>query len=172
MVSPAAYGSGWPVQGVKANWQVPFRIEARILEPSSPSLWAGFWMMSTDRPTTQPIHELDIAEERVTLKTQAGCHQHTWVSGADIKPWDGAASISDMTQNWHVYSADVTDTGVTYSVDGIPCGSTAPAVDGSMFLIFTNWIAKPGTWGAAGGTIDPADPGPWDMKVDYVQVIQ
>lgn len=169
-VNTFAYGTGWPPSSVKAAWPVPYRIEARIRYPNTPGAWSGPWNMNVDRPTSQNISELDWGEERMSFPTTFDCHQHTWLSGKDVAPWDcGGRTVTHMGQNFHTIAAEVRSTGVTYSVDGVAV-RTAPGVSGTHGLIINSAIGAPGTWGAGGGAPAASDPGPWDLLVDYVRV--
>ena len=165
-----AYGTGWPPAQVKAAWAVPYHIEVRALMPNSPGLWSVAWPMNVDRTTSDPIWELDMAEERMGMPTTAGCHQHKWVRGADKQTWDGQLTVPDMSRNWHVYSADVTADRVEYRVDGALCGTGPSGVTGRFGLLLSNVVAAPGSWASGGGQPAAGDGGPWDMKVDYVRV--
>ncbi len=168
-LSSFTYGSGWPASGVKASLPVPYKIEMRAIMPNTVGAWPSIWTINVDRPTTQNIYELDVAEERMTTPTSAGCHQHTWLGGADKGAWDGGVNVSDMGLNWHVYSANVYTDRVEYKVDTQACG-TAYGVSGKQGIILNNLIAKPGSWGSAGGQPSTGDPGPWDFKIDYIRV--
>lgn len=167
-LSSFTYGSGWPASGVKASLQVPYKIEMRAIMPHTPGAWPSIWTINVDRPNTQNIYELDVAEERMTTPSSAGCHQHTWLSGADKAAWDGSINVSDMGLNWHTYSANVYTDRVEYKVDGLSCG-TAYGVSGKHGIILNNLIAQPGSWGSGGGQPSSSDPGPWDFKIDYVR---
>jgi hypothetical protein len=159
--------TGWPPSGIKASFPVPFRVEASMLMPPTPGAWAALWPMSVDRSTN--IYELDIAEERLTLPTSAGSHQHTWAAGKDTNPADASLAVSDMTKNWHTYRGDVYADRVETFVDGVQVG-TFYGVSGVFGLLLNNGIGPVGSWGAAGGQPAASDPGPWDMLIDYVRV--
>jgi hypothetical protein len=163
------YGSGWPPKNIKSSWAPPYHIEMRALMPNSPGLWTAAWDMNIDRTVAQGRWEIDWAEQRMTLPTTAGCHQHYWVYSTDKNTWDGRLNVSNMAFNWHVYSADVLRDRVEYRVDGKLCG-TGPGVSGRFGLLLDHIVGKPGTWGAAGAQPAANDPGPWDMKIDYVKV--
>jgi hypothetical protein len=164
-----AYGSGWPPRKVTASWSVPYRIEMRALMPAGAGLWAAAWDMSVDRTQRQGPWELDWAEARLGDPTRAGCYQHRWVNGVDVAPWAGGLTVTDMTRNWHVYSADVSADRVEYRVDGVLCG-VAPGVRGRFGLLLDLVVGAPGSWGSGGGQPSPDDPGPWDLKIDHVRV--
>ncbi|HET6916167.1 MAG TPA: family 16 glycosylhydrolase [Acidimicrobiales bacterium] len=163
--------SGWPPSGVKETFSLPFKVEASMLMPSTPGAWAALWAMNTDRPTSQDIYELDMAEERLTQPTVAGTHQHTWLNGVDQAPADATKSgVSDMTKNWHTYSCEVYSNVVQSYIDGAPIGTGFYGVSGSFGLLLNNGIGNSGSWGADGGQPASTDPGPWDLLVDYVHV--
>jgi hypothetical protein len=157
--------------GIKASLPVPFHIEMRTLMPNTAAAHSSLWMMNVDRTTSQNNYELDTAEERTTLATTFGSHQHTWLNGSDQHPVDGQLTITSMRTNWHVYSADVYSDHVTTYCDGVRA-ATFYGVSGHFGIILSNGIAPAGTWGAAGGQPSSSDPGPWDMQVDYVHVSQ
>lgn len=166
------YGSGWPPTRVKASVSLPFHIEMSALMPDSPGTWAALWLMSVDRPASRNYYELDVADERMSFPRSAGCHTHIWPSNS--RAWDGATSVSNMGTHWHVYSADVSPHHVSYFVDGMRCGpgSSWTVPSGRYGLLIDNIIptGRTHTWGAGGGWPAAADPGPWDMKVDYIKV--
>lgn len=168
-VSTFNYGYGWPPTSVKASFPVPFHIEMSALMPETPGGWPAFWPMNVDKTSAQGINELDVAEERMTNPTVAGCHQHYWVNGTDQKSWDGSLTVADMGQNSHVYSADVYSDHVDYQVDGQKCG-TASGAGGKFGIVLDNAIGSPGSWGSGGGQPASSDPGPWDFLVDYIRV--
>jgi hypothetical protein len=163
------YGWGWPPKDVRASWAPPYHVEMRALMPNSPALWPVAWDMNVDRTQAQGISELDWAEQRMTHPEQATCHSHHWVDGKDTDVRDGALEVSHMGRNWHTYSADVFADRVEYRVDGRLCG-TGPGVSGRFGLLLSSIVGAPDTWGADGASPDPADPGPWDFKVDHVRV--
>jgi len=150
----------------KAEWQLPYRITFRALMPSTPGAWPALWARSDDGS-----QELDIAEQRMTFPTVAGCHQHQWSGGVDTHRFDGGATVSNMATNWHTYSADVTATSVVYTVDGQVCGVGYGEPAGSWHnVIIDNLLGAPGSWGAGGGAPAATDRGPWNLLVDYVRV--
>ena len=161
--------TGWPTSGIKHSFALPFRAEMSALMPGAPGAHTGLWAMNVDRPTSQDIYELDIAEERMTIPTVAGSHQHTWLSGVDKHPVDASMAVTDMARNWHIYASEVYADHVTNYVDGKAVGSFY-GVSGKFGLLLNNEIDPAGTWGAHGGQPAAGDPGPWDMLVDYVRV--
>jgi hypothetical protein len=165
------YGSGWPPTIVRRDWRVPLTIEMRAQMPDAPGLWAGLWPISTDRNnTTEGVYEIDAAEERTTLASEAGCHEHLFRGGHDVRPWDGAVRPVTLS-DWHVYRVDIHHSRVDYWVDGRRCGNgPAPGVTGRFGILLDNKVAPPGSWAAAGGAIPPDDPGPWDFVIDYLRV--
>ena len=170
------YGTGWPPSKIKRAWNVPYRIEMRALMPNTPGAWPAAWNMNVDRPTSQNIYELDWAEQRMTHATRFECHQHTWLSGKNITTWDcpSDTTVSNMGTNWHVYGANVYTDRVEYSIDSRVV-STAYGVSGRHGVILSSGIGDPNHWSSACHQRkpcqpDPSDPGPWDMKVDYIRV--
>lgn len=174
-----SYGSGWPPTGIKHDFAVPARFEARILEPASGGIFSSWWMMETNKTTAQGIDEVDIADNRQTFPTDNLCGTHHWVNGSDTNAWSYHMATTDQTTNWHVYSANVYGDHIDFYVDGARCG-TGPApgagADARMGLLLQTrvptCITTPSTCWASGYSSGPAagSPGPWDMKVDYVKV--
>jgi hypothetical protein len=155
----------WPNHW-KAEWQTPYTITARALMPSTPGAWPALWIRSDDGS-----QELDFAEPRMTFPTVAGCHQHQWSGGVDTRRFDGGATVSNMATNWHVYSATVTASSVTYRVDNQVCGVAYGIPNGSWHnVIIDSLLGAPGSWGSGGAQPAASDPGPWNMLVDYVRV--
>jgi hypothetical protein len=153
----------------KAQWQPPYRIEMRALMPKTPGAWAALW----EHGDVPDGHELDVAEEFMWegKGTTAHCAQHKWRNGQPVRtPFEGRINVSNMATNWHVYSATVTTNSVTYRVDnqvcGVAWGIPATTWNGAILM---NMIGDPGSW-AGQQQPSPSDPGPWDMKVDYVRV--
>lgn len=169
-ISTFNYGSGWPPTVVNYSFTPPYHVEARMLMGSAPGLWGGPWSINTDRPTSQNIYELDWAEERSTYMTTADCHQHTWLGGKDTYPWDcGGKTVTNMSLNWHTFAADVYTDKVIYYIDGV-VSKTAYGVSGKQGILLNFTVAPPGSWGSGGQQPASTDPGPWDMKIDYVRV--
>ena len=134
--------------------------------PNTAGAWPALWARSDDGG-----QELDIAEERMTFPTAAGCHQHQWSGGVDTRLFDAGVAVSNMAKDWHTYTADVTETSVTYMVDGLTCGVAYGVPTGSWHnAIIDSLLGAPGSWGSGGGAPAASDPGPWNMLVDYVRV--
>jgi beta-glucanase (GH16 family) len=150
----------------KVEWKVPYTISMRALMPNTPGAWTALWIRSDDGS-----QELDVAEEPMSTPTAAGCHQHSWSNGVEQRRFDGGVVVSNMATNWHVYSAVVTASSVTYKVDGATCGVAYGVPVGSPHaLIIDNMLGVPGHWSASGRGPAASDPGPWPMLVDYVRV--
>lgn len=161
---------GWPPSVVKASFSLPFKVEMSALMPATPGAHASLWAMNVDRPNSQKIFEIDIAEERLSMPTVAGSHIHTWLSGKQpVPPVDAMAAVTDMSKNWHTYAAEVYPDHVTTFVDGVQVGKFY-GVSGTFGLLLDNGIDPAGSWGADGAQPAPADSGPWDMLVDYLRV--
>lgn len=168
LLSTVDYAAGAPYypDHWKAGWQTPYVISVRALMPNTPGAWPAIWIRSNDGG-----RELDVAEERMTFPTQAGCHQHTWDRGRDTRTFDGGVTVSNMAANWHVYSAVVNSSSVTYRVDGLTCGVAYGIPTNSWHvLIIDNVLGAPGSWGSGGAQPAASDPGPWPMLVDWVRV--
>lgn len=168
VVASYQYQTGWPPQNIKHSWPVPFRYECRVLFPDVDSAWVGpGWLQNVDRPNTQSIYELDCGETISTNRLIVGANQHTWLSGKDVAGADGAMPCSDNRLNWHTVAVEARADSCRYFVDGV-LGQTHYGVSGRFGVMLHNAIGDKGFW--AFTEPDPADPGPWEMLVDYVRV--
>jgi len=150
----------------KAEWQVPYQVDVRAQMPPVAGAWPAAWIRGDSG-----VDELDFCEQRMTFPTDAEAHQHHWVGGSDTNPQDFNATVTNMGTNFHVYTAIVRSTGVTYKVDSTTLGTGAGIANGTYHAIVLNaMIGDVGSFGAGGSQPPGGDPGPWDMLVDYVRV--
>lgn len=164
------YATGWPPANIKESLTVPFQVDVRMRMPAVAGDHGGAWLINTDAPTSQNIYEIDMAEERTSLPTTGGCHQHTWLGGVDQQPANSSVAITDMAANWHVYTTQVYADHVNDYVDGQLCGTFYGVGAGRQFgMLIDNGIGTAGSWEAGGGQPAATDPGPWQMQVDYVR---
>jgi hypothetical protein len=166
---------GHPASTVMHYATTPFRVELRAKMPPTPGAWGGGW---TNDPFAFPSGqnvELDFAEERMSLPTQYGAHKHVWtyqIGWVDIAPLDCYLNgVPDLSADFHVYTAEVRESGVVFAMDGIVCG-TAPGVPTGtpQSFLLDQVIGLPGSWGSGGQQPAPGDPGPWDALYDYIRV--
>lgn len=170
LISSIDYENGYAPyypKWTKVQWQGPHTISIRALMPPTQGAWPALWLRSDTGE-----HELDIAEERMTFPTRAGCHQHQWKNGVNARPqYDSEITVPNMATNWHIYSAIVNSASVTYKVDNQICG-VAWGIPNDIWygVILNNMIGDPGSWGSGEAQPSSTDPGPWDLLVDYVRV--
>ncbi|WP_295696316.1 glycoside hydrolase family 16 protein [Lapillicoccus sp.] len=181
----AASGSCWygtcTYQSARLNTLGTFsqqygHLEARIKVPSGAGLWPAFWALDNNvNASPDPAYaEADIMEHVGNEPGAVYASLHTILPAAKMSSCvgytlPGGASFSDA---FHVFSADWTASGVTFSVDGHPTATRTRASFGSawtfdqrMFLVLN--LAVGGSWP---GTPPATTTFPATMLVDYVRV--
>jgi beta-glucanase (GH16 family) len=156
------------------------RIEARMKMPRGQGLWPAFWMLGEDHDRKKggvgwpECGEIDIMEFRGQNPYQ--------VRGSLHGPgYEGGANLGrdldvdhDLTEDFHVYAAQWTKTGIAFTLDGEPyfsqlaedMGGTKPWVfDQREFFLILN-LAVGGKYVGEVGKIDF----PQQLVVDYVRV--
>jgi hypothetical protein len=160
------YQTGWPPKPILASWPVPFRWESRVLLPTVAGAWStGGWLQNVDR--SAGIAELDCGETRGTYPTIFCANQHLGSGGTDAKAENAHATMTAGA--WHVCAVEATEAETRYYLDG-NLVATHSGVSGRFGVLLHNVIADLTSWGSGGKNPDPADAGPWDVKVDYVRV--
>ncbi|MFW2403351.1 MAG: family 16 glycosylhydrolase [Gammaproteobacteria bacterium] len=168
------------------------RVEARIKPPVGEGAWSAFWMLGKNFPFVGwPFSgEIDIVEiftgqsnEYTTHFTLHWCDETNQNSGPttcfpQFNGWtyntqsrvDFSESLGD---DFHVFSADWDENGMTGKIDGIPYFFLS--IDpGTMdeFLEEFFMILNVAIGGNLGGAPDATTPWPQTMLVDYVRVYQ
>lgn len=150
--------------------------EARIQVPAGAGLWPAFWALdnNVNEPVDDAYAEADIMEQvgneprasYSSLHGQRGSASRSTCVGYTLP---GRAAYSDA---FHVFAADWSPGGVTFSVDGHRTATRSKAsygrawtFDQPMFLILD--LAVGGVWP---GSPPPATHFPARMVVDYVRV--
>ncbi len=151
-------------------------IEARIKVPSGSGLWPAFWALDTNvYANPDPAYaETDIMEyvgnePGAVYASLHGILPTVRMNSCVGYTLPGGAPYSNA---FHVFAADWTTSGVTFSVDGHPTATRTRASYGSawtfdqrMFLVLN--LAVGGTWP---GTPPATTTFPATMLVDYVRV--
>jgi hypothetical protein len=174
-----------PDQGTSISTKDHFRavtgtFTARMKISSEPGYWPAFWMLNNNPNGVDraKIGEVDALEAYTALKPYYHVAVHNW------KPepvWSGAADPACgegvILDQWHDYSTTVTNTHISFAIDGVQCG---PGVDKSeangrpwnfgtdnpagLWMILTNAV------GGAGGQQDGKAVKPSSLLVDRVSV--
>ncbi|WP_075975354.1 discoidin domain-containing protein [Actinokineospora bangkokensis] len=163
----------------KASWTYG-RVEARIKVSGGKGLWPAFWMLGDDifRGTPWPgSGEIDIMEHlgREPNTAYQTIHGPAYFGGGGIgKPLDIGR---DVAGEFHVFRADWTSRGITFSIDGTQVlaidkatveATRGPWVfDKPFFILLNNAVG--GDWP---GPPDAGTAFPQRMLVDYVRVYQ
>jgi beta-glucanase (GH16 family) len=137
----------------KGDWGPGHRVEVRARLPTGKGVWPAIWMLPSTREYTWPkCGEIDIMEAvgctqgKVygTIHTEAYNHMHHTEKSRTKK--------MDVTE-WHTYSIDWTEAGLTWFVDGEVYHRFAPSAkevekwpfDQKFHLILN--LAVGGSWG-------------------------
>jgi hypothetical protein len=193
-VQLATFGLGWgwpaPSNMNKHVWLPPFRYECRWKMPEnlpSSGLIAA-WLQTTNRSTSQYIHELDCGENGTGSPTSSRNYQHKWLSGNDVLSTTiGTGTVSDWRTNYHTTRCDVYVTGPEYYIDNVLVG-TGPVLNslsggndttGTIGAILHHHLAPSpplSSFFGGGGTAPSPLPGgineEWRMLVDWIKVTQ
>jgi beta-glucanase (GH16 family) len=136
------------------------RLDVRAKASGGQGLWPAIWLLGTNCQENNPFdanhpdcnwpnpgaEEIDVAEFLDSDYTKVNQQIHTSNSNQGCKP-----SISDATNNWHVYSLDWQPGRLTWLVDDVVTCVIIDSVPSTpMFLIMNT------AQGPAGGFFDPA----------------
>jgi beta-glucanase (GH16 family) len=146
-------------------------VEVRALMPGAQGTWPAIWLLGYNCqqtnitnpdacPWPQPgSDEIDIAE----FKGSGTSMTNATISGN--YGWQTCvSSVSDASQNWHVYRLEWSPGLLVWKIDGATtCTVTQNVPSTPMFLLLNLAV------GGAGGTPSPSS-FPQTMQVDYVRV--
>jgi hypothetical protein len=182
--TPSSYASG------RLVWANPISftygtVEYKVKFPGGSGTWPAVWLLGHD---CQPISSI---ESGVQTEIDANTCKWPGIGSNEIditeikegdftRPWQNVVnpagswitcqpSITDVTQNFHVYDFSWTNTSLTWSVDGVQTcqvrnSSYIPSTP--MFLIINTAVGGSGGGQVSGSTL------PQNMYVDYVKVTQ
>jgi beta-glucanase (GH16 family) len=147
------------------------KIEARIKLPAGVGTWPAFWMLGSNISTVSwpACGEIDIMEHvgRDLNKIYATLH-YTGNSGAGGV--GNSTLINTATSDFHIYTAEWSDVGIKFSVDGQVfhtfINNGGLPFNQNFFIILNIAIG-----GNFAGPVDPAF-STATMEVDYVRVYQ
>jgi beta-glucanase (GH16 family) len=172
------YSSSRMITKNKGDWKYG-KIEVRAKLPRGRGVWPAIWMLPTDWKYGgwPESGEIDIMEH-VGFEPDsvwASVHTKTYNHVVGTQKTKGLY-LSDVDENFHVYSIEWTASNITGMVDGKPYFSFSNEGTGHRewpfdqpFHLLLN-IAVGGNWGGKKGVDDTIFP--QQMLVDYVRIYQ
>ncbi len=144
-------------------------LSARIKVPAGKGLWPSFWTTGTG--SWPAGGEIDVMESLGHQPSTAYCSVHGADSaGEHASTTRRYSAPAPLTDDFHVYTAHWTATGVTFEVDGRPCGTVSTA----GMQPFTAQQIRVGmtVGGSWPGAPDASTAFPATMLIDWVRVYE
>jgi beta-glucanase (GH16 family) len=171
------YTSARLITKTKGDWQYG-KLEVKARLPKGRGSWPAIWMLASTTPLKWPDDgEIDIMEHVGFNQGAVHGTVHTKKFNHTIGTQKGSMiSVSDCSDNFHVYSVEWNKDSVKVAVDGNfyfrfandKSGYDAWPFDNKMHLLLN--IAVGGNWGGQKGVDETI--WPQSMEVDYVRVYQ
>ncbi len=122
-----------PTQGTSISTKDHFRavtgtFTARMKISSEPGYWPAFWMLNNSPSGVDraKIGEVDALEAYTALKPYYHVAVHNYFPQTPSQNWSGSADPACgnnvILDQWHDYSTTVTNTLITFAIDGVQCG--------------------------------------------------
>lgn len=156
------------------------RIDVRAILPFGQGIWPAIWMLGANFPTSgwPSCGEIDIMElvgsspstVHGTIHFGADWTQHNYVGQGTSLP-----SGETFADEFHVFSIDWNEDGITWFIDDQPFYSVTSTVTGGQPYPFDNpffFILNVAVGGQWPGYPDATTTFPQFMAVDYVRVFQ
>ena len=156
------------------------RIDVRAILPYGQGIWPAIWMLGANFPTSgwPACGEIDIMEligsspstVHGTLHFGADWTQHNYIGQGTSLPLG-----QTFADEFHVFSIDWSEEGITWLIDDQPFYSVTSGVTGSQPYPFDNpffFILNVAVGGEWPGYPDATTTFPQFMAVDYVRVFQ
>ena len=156
------------------------RIDIRAVLPKGQGIWPAIWMLGANYPSVgwPACGEIDIMEligsnpsvVHGTIHFGQNWSQHSHVGQGTFLPW-----TETFADEFHVFSIDWDENGITWILDGEPFYSVDNDVTGSQPYPFDNpffFILNIAVGGQWPGYPDATTEFPQFMAVDYVRVFQ
>ena len=156
------------------------RIDVRAILPKGQGIWPAIWMLGANYPTVgwPACGEIDIMEligsspntVHGTIHYGADWTQHNYTGSGTSIPW-----TETFSDEFHVFSIDWDENGITWLLDDQPFYTVDNAVTGSQPYPFDNpffFIMNIAVGGQWPGYPDATTEFPQFMAVDYVRVFQ
>lgn len=154
-------------------------VSAWVKTPPQVGYWPAFWTLNNnvDGADTLPLGEADVLETYTTWPTIYHRGTHNWNGDQTWgSPGDPYCGNVDLGAAFHKYTARFEPGKVTFSFDGVQCGSVATKADGDgkpygfgPDVTRGNWLILTLALGGAGGQQKPATSAA-TMLVDRVEV--
>jgi beta-glucanase (GH16 family) len=156
------------------------RIDVRAILPKGQGIWPAIWMLGANYPSVgwPACGEIDIMEligsspntVHGTVHYGADWTQHNYTGGGTSIPW-----TETFSDDFHVFSIDWDENGITWLLDDQPFYTIDNAVTGNQPYPFDNpffFIMNIAVGGQWPGYPDATTEFPQFMAVDYVRVFQ
>lgn len=156
------------------------RIDVRAILPKGQGIWPAIWMLGANYPTVgwPACGEIDIMEligsspntVHGTIHYGTDWTQHNYTGSGTSIPW-----TETFSDEFHVFSIDWDENGITWLLDDQPFYTIDNAVTGSQPYPFDNpffFIMNIAVGGQWPGYPDATTEFPQFMAVDYVRVFQ
>ena len=156
------------------------RIDVRAVLPKGQGIWPAIWMLGANYPTVgwPACGEIDIMEligsspntVHGTIHYGTDWTQHNYTGSGTSIPW-----TETFSDEFHVFSIDWDENGITWLLDDQPFYTIDNAVTGSQPYPFDNpffFIMNIAVGGQWPGYPDATTEFPQFMAVDYVRVFQ
>lgn len=156
------------------------RIDVRAMLPFGQGIWPAIWMLGANFPTVgwPACGEIDIMEVigsspnilHGTIHYGADWTQHNYVGQSTYLP-----SGETFADEFHVFSIDWDENGITWLLDDVPFYNVNTGVTGGQPYPFDNpffFILNVAVGGQWPGYPDASTTFPQFMAVDYVRVFQ
>lgn len=156
------------------------RIDVRAILPKGQGIWPAIWMLGANYPTVgwPACGEIDIMEligsspntVHGTIHYGTDWTQHNYTGSGTSIPW-----TETFSDEFHVFSIDWDENGITWLLDDQPFYTIDNAVTGNQPYPFDNpffFIMNIAVGGQWPGYPDATTEFPQFMAVDYVRVFQ
>lgn len=152
------------------------RVEARARMPAGRGLWSAFWLLNAYYKQDQPEDpEIDIVEAIGSTPGTANQAYHYLqdIDGdgfhTDYTSIESVATITDFSENFHVYSVDWSENEIVWYIDGVETKRVeGDKVSKEQMYIIANLAVG----GAFPGAPDANTSFPAGFEIDYIRVYQ
>jgi len=152
------------------------RVEARARMPAGQGFWSAFWLLNAyynqDQPEDPEIDIIEALGDRPTVANHA-YHSFTDPDGdgfhTDLVSSEARASITDFSENFHVYGVIWEPGRIVWTIDGVETHRVEgdQVSDEQMYV-----IANLAVGGTFPGPADESTPFPSRYELDWIRVYQ
>ena len=152
------------------------RVEARARMSADQGLWSAFWLLNAYYKQDQPEDpEIDIVEAIGSTPNTANQAYHYLqdIDGdgfhTDYTSLESVATVTDFSENFHVYSVDWSENEIVWYIDGVETKRVeGDNVSNEQMYIIANLAVG----GAFPGSPDSTTAFPAGFEIDYIRVYQ